>query len=246
MNKNKFILDSNNYSIPFCAISSENGVLYDEDKLSLVGKILDKFISCYGEFSVDYRDILAGVGIEDDECILVGMPVFYEKKNAITYENIDVACSNETMNIYDSIINTFCGERHLIATEEDLNLVSSIEWNFNPSFVGLLEINFCVSDFPKFPFKLLIDVQSGYVLLCDGKTISVYMINGDVKIRPNDKAIIKKYNYGVSINRPNKIYMQWLEYNSNNPDNVLTYDAYCDKFVNKSNVLAKILSGKLL
>ena len=244
MNKHKFVAGNDNYAVPFCAISSMGGVFYDNDKLSLVGKILDKFISGYGEFSVDYRDVLAGVGIEDDECILMGMPVFYEKKNAVTYDNIDMACSNELMNNYDSIINSFCETKHLLETEDDLNLVSSIEWNFNPYFVGLVEFKFYVSGFSEFLFKLFIDVQSGIVLLCDDKAISVYEINKDVSIG-KDKVIIKKCSYGGVVNRPNKIYMQWLEYNSDNPDNLLSFETYCEKFVKKPNVLVKLLSGKL-
>ena len=247
MNKNKFIFDSNNFSVPFCAVTSENGVFYDNDKLSLVGKILNKFISGYGEFSVDYRDVLAGVGIEDGECILIGMPIFYEKKNNVTYENIDIACSNETMNIYDSIKNIFCGERHILEDEQDLNLVDSVEWNFNPYFVGLLELSFSVSGFPKILFNLLIDVQSGYVLLCTGNNVYVYMINNDVRIfRGRNDKVIMRYCYGGGpFNRPNKNYMQWLEYNLNNPDDMLSFDTYYKKFVNKQNILEKILSGKL-
>ena len=247
MNKNKFIFNSNYFSVPFCAIASENGILYDEDKLSLVGKIMDKFISVYGEYSVDYRDILDEIGIKEGECVLVGMPVFYEKKNNVTYENIDLACSNDKMNIYDSIKRSFCGGGHLLETEDDLNMVSSWGCNFNLSFVGLLEINFYVSGFPKIPFNLLIDVQSGYVLLCTGNNVYVYMINNDVRIfRGRNDKVIMRYCYGGGpFNRPNKNYMQWLEYNLNNPDNVLTFDVYCEKFINKQNVLKKLLTGKL-
>ena len=62
----------------FLGISTSDGIFHDVSKLEVVSLLMEKYFE-YGEVKGDYRDVLGDVGLVNDECILLGMPVYYEK-----------------------------------------------------------------------------------------------------------------------------------------------------------------------
>ena len=106
----------------------------------------------------------------------------------------------------------------------------------------ILEINFFICNYSGYIFKLLIDIESGYILLCDDLFTDIYLINNE-KVS-SDKVITKKSSYGDVSRYPDKLHMEWMKYNIDNPNNKLNYDEYYEKFIKKTNPLIKIILGK--
>lgn len=222
------------FSVPFMGISINDEIIYDDDKLSFVGKILNYFISYNRDNFIDYRDVLACVGIKDDECILSGMPNLYRKRKNILPEDVDFACTFRNGSSKNLLVNTFCDESYILDSDVNLNNRDLKDY--------ILEINFFVYNYSGYVFKLLIDIESGYILLCDDLSTDIYLINNE-KVS-SDKAAVKKSSYGAISRYPDKLHMEWMKYNIDNPNNRLSYDEYYEKFIKKTNPLIKIILGK--
>lgn len=230
MMKNKIQI----FSVPFIGISTIKGIVYDDDKLSFVGKILNHFIPYNRDNFIDYRDVLACVGIKDDECILKGMPILYKKRKNILPEDVDFACTFRNGSHKNLIVNTFCDESYILDSDVDLNNRDLKDY--------ILEIDFFVYNYSGYVFKLLIDIESGYILLCDDSFTDIYLINNE-KVS-GDRVVVKRASYGAVSRCPDKAHMEWMKYNIDNPNNRLSYDEYYEKFIKKTNPLIKLILGK--
>ena len=222
------------FSVPFIGISTINGIVYDDDKLSFVGKILNHFIPYNRDNFIDYRDVLDCVGIKDDECILKGMPILYKKRKNILPEDVDFACTFRNGSHKNLIVNTFCDESYILDSDVDLNNRNLKDY--------ILEIDFFVYNYSGYVFKLLIDIESGYILLCDDLFTDIYLINNENV--SSDKVVVKRSSYGAISRYPDKVHMEWMKYNIDNPNNKLNYDEYYEKFIKKTNPLIKLILGK--
>ena len=222
------------FSVPFIGISINDEIVYDDDKLSFVGKILNNFISYDRDNFIDYRDVLDCIGIKNDECILSGMPVIYKKRKDILPEDVDFACTFRNGSHKNLIVNTFCDESYVLERAADFNNIDLKKC--------ILEIDFFVCNYYGYIFKLLIDIDSDYILLCDDSFTDIYLINNE-KVS-SDKVITKRSSYGDVSRRPDKEHVEWYEYNLNNPNNKLNYDEYYEKFIKKTNPLIKLILGK--
>ena len=224
---------THDFSIPFIGMYINNEIIYDSDMLSLVGKVLNGFISYNRDNYIDYRDVLDCIGIKNNECILKGMPVIYKKRKDILPEDIDFACTFKNGSNKNLIVNSFCDECYVFDNAD----------NFNNKFEDfILEINFFVSNYSSVIFKLLIDIYSGYIILCGDSFAHIYLINKE-KVS-GDKVAIKRSSYGEVSICPNKECMEWIDYNLDNPNNKLSYDEYYDKFIKKTNPILKLFLGK--
>lgn len=222
------------FSVPFIGISINDEIVYDDDKLSFVGKILNNFISYDRDNFIDYRDVLDCIGIKNDECILSGMPVIYKKRKDILPEDVDFACTFKKGSHKDLLINTFCNESYVLERAADFNNIDLKKC--------ILEIDFFVCNYYGYIFKLLIDIDSNYIILCGDLFTDIYLINKERV--SSDKLVIKKSSYGNASICPNKECMEWIEYNLNNLNNKLSYVEYYDKFIKKTNPIIKLILGK--
>lgn len=221
------------FSVPFMGIVINDEIVYDDDKLSIVGKVLNRFISYNRVDYIDYRDVLDCIGIRNNECILSEMPVIYKKRKNILPDDIDFACTFKNGSNKDLIVNSFCDDGIFFNGDEKIN--NKLE-NF------ILEINFFVSDYSGYIFKLLVDADSGYIILCGDSFAYIYLINNE-KIS-SDRVVVKRSSYGNASICPNKECMEWIEYNLNNPNNRLSYEEYYYKFIKKTKPLIKFILGK--
>ena len=221
------------FSVPFMGMYVNDEIKYDSDKLSFVGKVLNEFISYNRDNYIDYRDVLDCIGIKNDECILNGMPVMYKKRKNILPEDVDFACTFKNGSSKNLIVNSFCNDGYILENEDNFN---------NKLDEFILEINFFVSNYPFYVFKVLVDIVSGYIILCGDSFTYIYLINKE-KVS-SDKVVIKRSSYGDVSICPNKKCMEWLDYNLNNPNNKLSYVEYYDRFVKKTNPLNKLILGK--
>lgn len=222
------------FSVPFIGIFINEVIIYDTDKLSFVGSILNKFISYNRDNFIDYRDVLACVGVKDGECILSGMPILYKKRKNILPEDVDFACTFKNGSHKDLLINTFCDESYTLESNVDFDNRNLKDY--------ILEINFFVCNYSGYVFKLLIDIESGYILLCDDSFTDIYLINNE-KVS-GDKVVVKRASYGDVSRCPDRAHMEWMKYNIDNPNNKLNYDEYYEKFIKKTNPLIKLILGK--
>lgn len=222
------------FSVPFVGISINDEIIYNDDKLSFVGKILNHFISYNRDNFIDYRDVLACVGIKDGECVLGGMPILYKKRKNIMPNDVDFVCTFKNGIYRNLLINTFCNESYILDSDNYLNHSDLKDY--------ILEIDFFVYNYSGYVFKLLIDIESGYILLCDDSFTDIYLISND-KVG-SDKVIKKRSSYGVVSRCPDKAHMEWYEYNIDNPNSKLSYDEYYEKFIKKTNPLIKLILGK--
>lgn len=217
MSKYKF----NNNSVSsnfFLGISTRDGIFYDVSKLEVVSLLMEKYF-LYGEVSGDYRDVLGEVGLVNDECILLGMPIYYEKNisdGTFDYE-LDSSYTNASGdNMVDSIVNSLYGERHCIENSLDIDKIVS-EWG-SPNSFGAILLTFYLPINPNIIFRLLIDTHNERIVLFAGNSISVYCI----KSMNSKRLVTKKCSYGFfsdSYNTvlPNKLYLEYLEFEKNNP-----------------------------
>lgn len=222
------------FSVPFIGIFINDEIVYDDDKLFFVGKILNDFISYNRDNFIDYRDILACVGIKDGECVLSGMPILYKKRKNILPEDVDFACTFRNGSSKDLLVSTFCNENYILDCDKEFNNIDLKDY--------ILEIDFFVYNYSDYPFRLLIDIESGYILLCDDLFTDIYLINNE-KVS-SDNVVVKKSSYGAVSRCPDKAHMEWIKYNSENPNNKLNYDEYYEKFIKKTNPLIKLILGK--
>lgn len=188
-----------NSSMYFLAVCSSDGMFYDNYRLSLIEKILEIYIES-GLSTSNYRDLLAGIGIEENECILLGMPVYYERKKDITQSIVDIACSDIDNNYYDTLINYVCSNRYYLESLEEFKQII-----LNDDKIGFLELNFFVSGFPEKLFKLLIDSKNKVVILYNDNAISFCEIDNNYKKKLK---VAMKSVFGSTSMIPNKSYIE--------------------------------------
>ena len=202
----------------FLGISTSDGIFHDVSKLEVVSLLMEKYFE-YGEVKGDYRDVLGDVGLVNDECILLGMPVYYEKNisyGTFDYE-LDYAYTNcSSDNICDFVVSSLYGEKHCIESSSDIDKIVS-NWG-SPNSFGAVLLTFYLPMNPGIIFRLLIDTHNERIVLFAGNSISVYCIRS-----MNSKGLVtKRSSYGSFSNSyntvlPNKRYLEYLEFEKDNP-----------------------------
>lgn len=120
------------------------------------------------------KEVLEGIGFDINKCLLMDIPICLKHKECLTHYTVEdsykkYSCSD----FYDCVIGS---HYYQINSLRDNYKGFDKIGNYKFSFLGALEIAFM--DTENFvSYKLLIDMYSGYALLCDRDIVKVYGIN---------------------------------------------------------------------
>ena len=147
----------------FCGISTREGISANPLELELAERIIRGFINDIKGFSVSLDEIFTSLKISCRDCILLGMPIYYEK------------VSNRYVRDSDGIYyyahkRQICGTRHYLNSGDSLELIKN---KFGVD--GALEINLSVYGDFRGCYSLLIGGHNS-IFLFDGENTELYMI----------------------------------------------------------------------
>ena len=145
----------------FCAISTSEGI--SSNSLDLAEKIVRGFIDDIRGLPVSLEDIFGALKISCRECILLGMPIYYEKVS-----NRYVADGDGIY--YYAHKRQICGDEHYLNSSDSLDLIRD-NWGID----GALEINFSVYGDFRGCYSLLIGSHDSFFLF-DGENTELYKI----------------------------------------------------------------------
>lgn len=179
---------------------NRDGLISSNDDLLTTEEIINKYFSdavryCdYKSSKLKIADILSGMGFCISECVLLGMPNYYNrmglKRVGDSLKVKDYGCLTEhtvrkyweiykskerSLSVYDYIM----GKHYKSSYDRNSESLKSL---------GAIEINFFMIDDLDTTYRLLIDMYTGYAVLYDGSSIKVYGIN-----RKLYDGIAKKY-----------------------------------------------------